>query len=843
VASLNVDDTRAWYSSYGPAVDISAPGGGFEGGILSTLPGNTYGLMSGTSMSSPLIAGCLGYLKSYHPEWTSDQVVEQLIGTADNIDSLNADFLYLLGSGRVNAYRFLTETNVSAPQEFKLELVEFTPLDENGNQVCEAGEEVILNLVLRNFTHHVGEEDVLATITTDDQDIVILQDSAVVDIIPDDNFAIENQFVVKIDSNATSKFSEFTMHFGSSIPVVYGQDLTFHLLVAPSGIFIFEGNVPDQEYSGTCIAEVLDHLGMDYTFYNDYPATLLGFETVFLSHGNFGSTLANGHMYTEAHSLLVQEFLEAGGNLYIDMGGMFAGSAYFGYSNLVEMMGLFGVTNMAPPAGQDPVDSLFGSPGNIFEEIVFTGSEQPLSWYIDDLQIDETVASVPFQEKNKGNVSVMREDTVDHDYRAMYFGYSLGELIDRDAVNSRKNVILELLEFFNYELPEGYVLANFLNDKAGGGIPLEVNFSDISITHPDYMISSWAWDFDSDGTIDSYDQNPTWTYNDLGTFDVTLIVSNGQSTDTLVREELIRINFGYLVYDGAPGELGYSGSFLKDYFEENGSHVTYLEEFPEVLDGFTAVFLCFGNFGYNNTVFDDRKADIVSDYLENSGYVYLEGGDVLGFDQAADGDLLAMFGLVSSDDGGFNEIDSLGGHPDALTSGMLFTSSNQLSNAYIDTYEPDEDAQVAFIESNYGNVAVQYEGDKDQRTFCFSYSLGDLDDGEFPNTREELLRRICEFFDIYTTIAEDKEDELHSCVYPNPVYHSCKIEYTIAKECQVSIEVFDIEGRKVATLVDCQQSAGEHRAAFDASALPAGIYFYRIVTETGFGGGKFLVVK
>ncbi len=38
VASVSVDDTKAGYSSFGPAVDISAPGGGNEGGILSTLP-------------------------------------------------------------------------------------------------------------------------------------------------------------------------------------------------------------------------------------------------------------------------------------------------------------------------------------------------------------------------------------------------------------------------------------------------------------------------------------------------------------------------------------------------------------------------------------------------------------------------------------------------------------------------------------------------------------------------------------------------------------------------------------------------------------------------------------
>ncbi len=89
VASVNEDDTKAEYSSFGPAVDISAPGGGGEVGILSTVPNNEYDLSAGTSMACPLVAGCLGLLKSYHPDWTNDQLIIQVLGTADNINSIN----------------------------------------------------------------------------------------------------------------------------------------------------------------------------------------------------------------------------------------------------------------------------------------------------------------------------------------------------------------------------------------------------------------------------------------------------------------------------------------------------------------------------------------------------------------------------------------------------------------------------------------------------------------------------------------------------------------------------------------------------------------------------------
>ncbi|MBE0639893.1 MAG: S8 family serine peptidase, partial [Bacteroidales bacterium] len=89
VASVNTDDTKTGYSCFNLAVDISAPGGGAGGGILSTLPNNTYGPGSGTSMATPMVAGSLGLLKSYHPGWSNDQLITQVLGTADNIDSLN----------------------------------------------------------------------------------------------------------------------------------------------------------------------------------------------------------------------------------------------------------------------------------------------------------------------------------------------------------------------------------------------------------------------------------------------------------------------------------------------------------------------------------------------------------------------------------------------------------------------------------------------------------------------------------------------------------------------------------------------------------------------------------
>lgn len=103
------NDTKSSSSNYGEGIDVCAPGDG-AGGILSTLPGNKYGRMSGTSMASPNAAAVAALIWSQNPDWTRDQVVAQLLGTADNIDAINSKYVGKLGTGRVNSHRALTES-------------------------------------------------------------------------------------------------------------------------------------------------------------------------------------------------------------------------------------------------------------------------------------------------------------------------------------------------------------------------------------------------------------------------------------------------------------------------------------------------------------------------------------------------------------------------------------------------------------------------------------------------------------------------------------------------------------------------------------------------------------
>ncbi|QJW89668.1 S8 family serine peptidase [Spirosoma taeanense] len=78
--------------------------------------------------------------------------------------------------------------------------------------------------------------------------------------------------------------------------------------------------------------------------------------------------------------------------------------------------------------------------------------------------------------------------------------------------------------------------------------------------------------------------------------------------------------------------------------------------------------------------------------------------------------------------------------------------------------------------------------------------------------------------------------------YPNPFSGSTTISYSLPQDEFVRVEVQDITGRKVKTLVNEQKSAGKHEVQFDGSALPSGTYLFNVTTGTTITS-KRLVVK
>jgi len=66
--------------------------------------------------------------------------------------------------------------------------------------------------------------------------------------------------------------------------------------------------------------------------------------------------------------------------------------------------------------------------------------------------------------------------------------------------------------------------------------------------------------------------------------------------------------------------------------------------------------------------------------------------------------------------------------------------------------------------------------------------------------------------------------------YPNPFNATTNISFSLVEAGNVSLNVYDITGRLVVTLVDGQMDAGQHVVVWDASSVSSGVYFYKLAT-------------
>ena len=226
VAALDNDDKRAYFSNYGSGVDVCAPGVDIlslrcsgkdmygDGG--SHIVGDIYYRASGTSMACPHVAGAAAVLMSCHPSWTNSQVEEYLSRTCDSVDSVNSDYVGLLGSGRVN----LSCAVLADHPQPNLAISQFSVSEASGNSngAIDPGESVVLHLTLKNIW--LGASNVNAVLTSDDPNIAITSAAAAYGSIAEGGSATRDySFAVSSDApyGCTLHFSlEITADSGYS---------------------------------------------------------------------------------------------------------------------------------------------------------------------------------------------------------------------------------------------------------------------------------------------------------------------------------------------------------------------------------------------------------------------------------------------------------------------------------------------------------------------------------------------------------------------------------------------------------------------------------------------------
>jgi hypothetical protein len=221
VASSAQGDCKSDFSNYGEWIDILAPGSA----IMSTNFNNTYASFYGTSMACPLAASVAALVWWNHPELTASELRARMLGTVDDIYGLycNDDYIGLLGSGRVNAYKAMMNI-----RDTQLVLDETRIEDASGDGRFMPGEELLLSVSFSN-TGINPSETVTLTITCEDEGVEILNPTVEWPPLPDgfsyDNFSEPAHLLITAGTEAR--------YF----------DLSFEITTANASTLVGEGDV------------------------------------------------------------------------------------------------------------------------------------------------------------------------------------------------------------------------------------------------------------------------------------------------------------------------------------------------------------------------------------------------------------------------------------------------------------------------------------------------------------------------------------------------------------------------------------------------------------------------
>ncbi|MCX6640679.1 MAG: choice-of-anchor J domain-containing protein [bacterium] len=142
-----------------------------------------------------------------------------------------------------------------------------------------------------------------------------------------------------------------------------------------------------------------------------------------------------------------------------------------------------------------------------------------------------------------------------------------------------------------------------------------------------------------------------------------------------------------------------------------------------------------------------------------------------------------------------------------------------------------------------GLVFISYLGSNmsipvDSSYFGF-YKLATADGG--PWITESTVEG--DFLEEYTSKTETPEAHVLMNISPNPFNPTTTIRFDLPQPAQVTLEVFDINGRVVGVQHVEPLQAGSHEIQFDGSGLPSGVYIYRLTAGVTSANGKMVLLK
>ncbi len=198
VGGTNYVDQKASWSNYGIKIDVTAPGVN----VTSTWQDSPfYHATSGTSLSSPIVAGLAGLTFNQFPYYNSLQIGEQIRVNCDNINNINTGFTNLLGSGRINAFKTLSNQNSKSVRITNLEFIEIG----DGDGIFESGETV---KIIPEFTNYLTAlTNFSISLSIDNNNAAIIKSGGSIGSLNTlESIIVSDFFEIKISDSAPENF-------------------------------------------------------------------------------------------------------------------------------------------------------------------------------------------------------------------------------------------------------------------------------------------------------------------------------------------------------------------------------------------------------------------------------------------------------------------------------------------------------------------------------------------------------------------------------------------------------------------------------------------------------------
>lgn len=257
VAATNETDTKASFSNYGSWVDVSAPGTN----INSTWQNDTYTSGNGTSFSSPITAGLAALVKSRFPSFTPNQIAEQIRVNCDDINSINSNYVNLLGKGRINAFYSVSKSNSISVRAVDVKFSDEQP-GGNGDGVFLGGEIVTVKCSFVNFLNPTSSL------------VINLESKNSYSTVLNGNFVAGSKAMLESFDNFSNAFS---FEIGNDVPP--NTKLFFNLIFSDGDYEDFQVievlvNQTYQTQTGNNVALTITSKGT--LAFNDYPNNTQG---------------------------------------------------------------------------------------------------------------------------------------------------------------------------------------------------------------------------------------------------------------------------------------------------------------------------------------------------------------------------------------------------------------------------------------------------------------------------------------------------------------------------------------------------------------------------------------